>query len=145
MPETIQFYGKTKSLPTQFRKNLRHTINIITSNHGYTIQQISYIIMSDAELLEVNQTHLDHDDYTDIITFDLSDIEASIDGEIYVSIDRVKENADTYQTSFETELVRVMCHGILHLMGYKDKSAEDSKLMRDAEQKSITIYEDISQ
>lgn len=145
MPETIQFYGKTKSLPAQFRKNLRHTINIITSNHGYTIQQISYIIMSDAELLEVNQTHLDHDDYTDIITFDLSDIEASIDGEIYVSIDRVKENADTYQTSFETELVRVMCHGVLHLMGYKDKSAEDSKLMRDAEQKSITIYEDISQ
>ncbi len=145
MPETIQFYGKTKSLPTQFRKNLRHTINIITSNHGYTIQQISYIIMSDDELLEVNQTHLHHDDYTDIITFDLSDIEASIDGEIYVSIDRVKENADTYQTSFETELVRVMCHGILHLMGYKDKSAEDSELMRDAEQKSITIYEDISQ
>ncbi len=145
MPETIQFYGKTKSLPTQFRKNLRHTINIITSNHGYTIQQISYIIMSDDELLEVNQTHLHHDDYTDIITFDLSDIEASIDGEIYVSIDRVKENADTYQTSFETELVRVMCHGVLHLMGYKDKSAEDSKLMRDAEQKSITIYEDISQ
>ncbi len=145
MPETIQFYGKTKSLPAQFRKNLRQTINIIASNHGYTIQQISYIIMSDAELLEVNQTHLDHDDYTDIITFDLSDIEASIDGEIYVSIDRVKENADTYQTSFETELVRVMCHGILHLMGYKDKSAEDSKLMRDAEQKSITIYEDISQ
>ena len=145
MPETIQFYGKTKSLPAQFRKNLRQTINIITSNHGYTIQQISYIIMSDAELLEVNQTHLHHDDYTDIITFDLSDIEASIDGEIYVSIDRVKENADTYQTSFETELVRVMCHGVLHLMGYKDKSAEDSKLMRDAEQKSITIYEDISQ
>lgn len=145
MAEKIQFYGKTKELSGSFRKKIRKTIDALANNHGYIISQINYIFMSDEELNEINQTHLQHDDYTDIITFDLSDTEACIDGEIYISIERVFENAITFKTTKELELVRVICHGVLHLMGYKDKSEIDSKKMRDAENLSIEIYKRLSQ
>lgn len=145
MAEKIQFYGKTKELSGSFRKKIRKTIDALANDHGYIISQISYIFMSDEELNEINQTHLQHDDYTDIITFDLSDTEACIDGEIYISIERVFENAITFNTTKELELVRVICHGVLHLMGYKDKSEIDSKKMRDAENLSIEIYRRLSQ
>lgn len=145
MAEKIQFYGKTKELSGSFRKKIRKTIDTLANDHGYIISQISYIFMSDEELNEINQTHLQHDDYTDIITFDLSDTEACIDGEIYISIERVFENAITFKTNKELELVRVICHGVLHLMGYKDKSEIDSKKMRGAENQSIEIYKRLSQ
>ncbi len=145
MAENIQFYGKTKSLNAGFRKKIRQTINQISQKEGYIISQISYIFMTDEELNEINQSHLQHDDYTDIITFDLSDTEANIDGEIYISIERIQENAITYNTTFELELVRVICHGVLHLMGYKDKTETDSKKMRVAEDNSIAIFKAISQ
>lgn len=145
MAEKIQFYGKTKSLTRAFRKKIRQTIDAISKEEGYIISQISYILMNDKELNEINQSHLQHDDYTDIITFDLSDTEASIDGEIYISIERIQENAATYNTTFEIELVRVLCHGVLHLMGYKDKTEKDSQKMRVAEDHSIEIYRGISQ
>ena len=145
MAEKIQFYGKTKELSGSFRKKIRKTIDALANDHGYIISQISYIFMSDEELNEINQTHLQHDDYTDIITFDLSDTEACIDGEIYISIERVFENAITFNTTKELELVRVICHGVLHLIGYKDKSEIDSKKMRDAENLSIEIYRRLSQ
>ncbi len=145
MAEKIQFYGKTKSLTGAFRKKIRQTIDAISKEEGYIISQISYILMNDKELNEINQSHLQHDDYTDIITFDLSDTEASIDGEIYISIERIQENAATYNTTFEIELVRVLCHGVLHLMGYKDKTEKDSQKMRVAEDHSIEVYRGISQ
>lgn len=143
MAENIQFYGKTKSLSAVFRKKIRQTINQISQKEGYIISQISYIFMTDEELNEINQSHLQHDDYTDIITFDLSDTEANIDGEIYISIERVQENANTYNTTFEKELVRVVCHGVLHLMGYKDKTENDAKKMRVAEENSIDIFKSL--
>lgn len=144
MAEKISFYGKTKKLNGEFRKKIRKTIEHISAEEGYIISQISYIFMTDEELNEINQSHLQHDDYTDIITFDLSDTEASIDGEIYISIERIQENAETYNTTFETEMVRVICHGVLHLMGYKDKNEKDSQKMRVAEDNSIAIYQAIS-
>lgn len=143
MAENIQFYGKTKSLSAVFRKKIRQTINQISQKEGYIISQISYIFMTDEELNEINQSHLQHDDYTDIITFDLSDTEANIDGEIYISIERVQENANTYNTTFEKELVRVVCHGVLHLMGYQDKTENDAKKMRVAEENSIDIFKSL--
>jgi rRNA maturation RNase YbeY len=145
MAENIQFFGKTKTLNGNFRKNIRKTIKTIAKEHGYIISQISYIFMTDEELNEINQSHLQHDDYTDIITFDLSDTEACIDGEIYISIERVKENAATFKNSMEDEMVRVICHGVLHLMGYKDKGDQDIKKMRDAENKSIEIFHQLQQ
>ncbi len=145
MSNNIQFLGKSRFINGTKRKSIRQMLASIAENHGHIIQNICYIFMSDDELLEINQSHLQHDDYTDIITFDLSDTEASIDGEIYISVDRIKENAIKFQCSEEDELIRVLSHGVLHLMGYKDKSEKDSQKMRDAENKSIEIYHDISQ
>lgn len=90
---------------------------------------ITVVFCSDDYLLEVNRTYLDHDYYTDIITFDYSDL-GILSGDLFISIDRVKENAQDFSDSFENELKRVVFHGVLHLCGYKDKSEEDEKTMR---------------
>ena len=145
MSHYIQFLGKSRFINGIQRKSIRQMLESIAENHGYIIQNICYIFMSDEELLEINQSHLQHYDYTDIITFDLSDTEASIDGEIYISVDRIQENAKKFNCSNEDELIRVISHGVLHLMGYKDKSEIDSQKIRDAENKSIKIYHGLSQ
>lgn len=145
MSNSIQFLGKSKFISGKQRKAIRQMIETIANNHGYIIQNICYIFMSDDELLQINQEHLQHDDYTDIITFDLSDKEACIDGEIYISVDRIEDNSIKFNCSKEDELIRVLSHGILHLMGYKDKTEKDSQKMRDAENKSIDIYHEIPQ
>jgi len=145
MPESIQFLGKSKFLNAKTRKALRQLLSETANNEGYEIQNITYIFMSDDALLEINQQHLQHDDYTDIITFDLSDIEASVDGEIYVSIDRIKDNASKFNCTTEQELVRVLSHGLLHLLGYKDKSDTDIQKMREKETECLNNYTLISQ
>ena len=102
---------------------------------------MNYIFCSDEYLLEVNNNFLQHDFYTDIITFDLSLSKTSPTiGEIYISVDRVKENAITHKTSFELELHRVIFHGALHLCGYKDKTKKDALLMRDKEEDCLSMY-----
>jgi rRNA maturation RNase YbeY len=104
---------------------------------GYDLQRIDFIFCSDDFLLEINRTYLQHDDYTDIITFPME--ENPILGEIYISIDRVKENAATYGISFSEELRRVMVHGILHLCGYDDHEDEDIEEMRNKEAKYLAL------
>ncbi|MCL4140703.1 UNVERIFIED_CONTAM: hypothetical protein GTU68_011892 [Idotea baltica] len=91
---------------------------------------LQYIFCSDDELLEINRTHLNHDFYTDVIGFDQSDENNTIEGDIFVSIDRITENAKDFGVSFEEELHRVMTHGLLHFVGYKDKSESEQKEMR---------------
>jgi len=102
---------------------------------GYELGRIDYIFCSDDFLLELNRTHLDHDDYTDIITFPLE--ENPIVGEIYISIDRIRENAFSFNSSFEDELHRVMIHGILHLCGYDDHEEKDIKEIRAKEEEYL--------
>ncbi len=138
--EKIHFVGKSKFLNKAQRNTYRVLLDNLCQEHKYVISSLNYVFMSDDELLEINQQSLNHDDYTDIITFDLSDQEGIIDGEIYISKDRIHENAETYKTTFEEELTRVISHGLLHLMGYKDKSESDSKKMREAENKSIQMW-----
>lgn len=145
MSNSIQFLGKSKFISGKERKAIRQMIETIANDHGYIVQNICYIFMSDDEVLEINQSHLQHDDYTDIITFDLSDTEACIDGEIYISVDRINDNAEKFNCTKQDELIRVLSHGVLHLMGYKDKTENDSKKMRDAENLSIKIYHEIPQ
>lgn len=101
--------------------------------------QIDYIFCNDDYLLNINQQYLDHDTYTDIITFDYTE-EKVISGDIFISIDRIRENASKFKVDFNEELLRVMSHGILHLMGYKDKSEEDSVLMRKKENECINMF-----
>ncbi|MCZ8168394.1 MAG: rRNA maturation RNase YbeY [Flavobacterium sp.] len=100
---------------------------------------INYIFCDDAYLLEINQKYLDHDYYTDIISFDYS-VTNELHGDIFISIERVAENAQTFEVSFQHELLRVMAHGILHYCGYKDKSDTDAQLMRQKEDEKISMF-----
>lgn len=98
---------------------------------------LNYIFCSDEYLLEVNRKHLDHDYYTDIITFDLSTVENRIQSDIFISLDRVSENADKESISFAHELTRVMSHGVFHLLGFGDKTSDEALIMRELEQNAI--------
>ena len=101
--------------------------------------EINYIFFDDDYLLEINKQYLDHDTLTDIISFDYC-IGDLISGDIFISIDRVKDNAQEYDVSFNNELLRVMSHGILHYCGYKDKTQEEQLLMRAKEQEKINMF-----
>jgi probable rRNA maturation factor len=105
------------------------------------LAELSFIFCSDQYLLEINRQFLQHDFYTDIITFPLSDPGQPISGEIYISVDRVRENAAAFGSSLKKELHRVIFHGALHLCGYKDKSPRDEKLMRKMENHYLALYE----
>lgn len=94
---------------------------------------LNYIFCSDAYLLEMNLSYLNHDTLTDIITFDNAEVKGLIEGDIFISIDRVKENSIKFEVPFEDELHRVMVHGALHLLGYKDKKKEEKEKMREKE------------
>ena len=101
--------------------------------------EINYIFCDDEYLLEINQQYLNHDTLTDIISFDYS-IGNELHGDIFISIDRVRENAVDFNVSFDEELKRVMVHGVLHYCGYKDKSDKDEALMRQKEEEKMTMF-----
>jgi rRNA maturation RNase YbeY len=101
--------------------------------------EINYIFCDDDYLLEINQQYLNHDTLTDIISFDYS-IGNELHGDVFISVERVRENASDFNVSFEDELKRVMVHGILHYCGYKDKSKQDEKLMRDKEEEKMKMF-----
>ena len=111
--------------------------NTITTEHK-EVGEISYIFCSDEYLHKINVDHLNHDTLTDIITFNYCE-ENLISSDIFISVDRVKENAVLFKTSFENELSRVMIHGVLHLIGYDDKTDEDKILMRAKEDFYLTL------
>ena len=100
--------------------------------------EISYIFCSDEQLLEINKEFLNHDYYTDIITFDYSEADV-ISGDLFISIERIKDNAKTLKTSYQEELHRVIIHGVLHLLGYKDKTEVESENMRKLEDECLLI------
>lgn len=96
--------------------------------------------MNDDELLEMNRKYLNHDYYTDIITFDVSIQKNELHGELYISLDRISDNAKQFNVSRETELLRVICHGFLHLTGLKDKTTKQIEQMRRAEEECLNLY-----
>lgn len=104
---------------------------------------LQYVFVSDDALLQMNQQFLQHDTFTDIITFDLSESPDKIIGEIYISIDRVTENANKFSTAYTAELHRVILHGALHLCGYKDKTKADKETMRAMEDKWLKAYQQV--
>ena len=129
-------------LPVSFtqRTLVKEVIRDLFKKENTKLEQLQYIFCSDEYLLEINKQHLQHNYYTDIITFDLSNNSRAVIGEIYISIDRVKDNAQNYEVSFKQELLRVIFHGALHLCGYKDKTQKDQTLMRKAEDKYLQYY-----
>lgn len=120
------------------RSSLKKFIESIFKKEGYKLGSLNYIFCTDKRLLQINRDYLRHDYYTDIITFGLT--QNPIEGEIYISIDRVKDNARQLGVSFKSELHRVIFHGALHLCGYGDKSKAESKLMRTKEDQYLKLY-----
>ena len=126
-----------KSLELKVNQFNSFISNILISEKK-TEGDIVLIFCSDEYLLEINKKHLNHNYYTDIITFDYC-VENIVSGDLYISIDRVKENAKTFNDSFINELTRVVIHGVLHLCGYNDKTEADQKNMRNLENKYLAI------
>lgn len=126
----IRFFKEDTSFELPEKQRVKAWVKSIATQEGKQMGELSYIFCSDEYLLQVNREYLDHDYYTDIITFDNAEEEGVIEGDIFVSIDRVRDNATTLQVLFETELRRVLAHGVLHLCGYKDKTPTDEQLMR---------------
>lgn len=112
--------------------------NVIISE-GKELGEINYIFCDDEYLLNINKQYLDHDYYTDVISFDYTEANL-VSGDVFISIDRVKENAADYDVTFDEELKRVIIHGILHYCGYKDKSDADEELMRIKEEQKMQLF-----
>ncbi len=117
----------------------RWIMDICQQNHK-KVGDIGYLFCDDAYLLEVNKQYLNHDTYTDIITFDYVE-EDVVNGDIMISVERVRENAKQFNVAFEQELHRVIIHGVLHLLGQKDKSTKDAAMMRKREEEALMLWD----
>lgn len=115
-------------------------LNSTSKSEGYEIADLNYIFCDDDYLLEINKQYLNHDYFTDIITFDNSEEDNILEGDIYISVDRVKENAATFEADFETEMRRVLIHGLLHLMGYQDSDETLKNEMRAKEDQYLLLF-----
>jgi probable rRNA maturation factor len=140
MSLNISFNKADKNATLGNRMALKAFIEWSLRKEGLTIETLQYIFCSDKYLLGINKSYLNHDYYTDIISFDLSETRGKLIGEVYISIDRVKENAKTHKTLLNEELLRVLFHGALHFCGYKDKKPADAKEMRAQENKWLKSY-----
>src|SRR5690606_3237719 len=114
-------------------------ISSILFSEGFSLGPLDYIFVDDQALLEINLQYLGHDTLTDIITFDYTQGK-TLSGDIFISTQRVQENADTFGVAFENELQRVMSHGLLHVMGYGDKTPEEVEIMRGKEEEKIKMF-----
>jgi len=136
----IHFHFQQKGLALKNRQRLKTFIFSIFRKETTPISSLQYVFCSDNYLLEINQQYLQHDYYTDIITFNLAAKKAPVEGEIYISLERVKDNALILDQYIYLELHRVIFHGVLHLCGYKDKTSRDILLMREKEDFYLDQY-----
>jgi len=134
----IDFHYETNFKLSEEDRYAAWITNVCVSE-GYSLGELNYIFCDDTYLLNINQQYLQHDNYTDIITFDYT-VEKVLSGDIYISVERVLENSVTYDVSFDEELLRVMGHGLLHLMQYKDKGEEQIVEMRAKENEKIKMF-----
>jgi rRNA maturation RNase YbeY len=133
----ITFNSET-SFTLKNQNKLVKWIGDVVLSEGFQVGEINYIFCDDSYLNKINQEFLNHDTFTDIISFDYT-LGKEVGGDIFISIERVLENAEKFNEVFETELHRVMIHGILHFMGYKDKTKKEKTLMRTKEDENIFI------
>ena len=139
MSITFQFQGVKK--PETFRSPvLRSWLKGLAKTQGRKLAALNYMFVSDEALLQVNLEYLQHHTYTDIITFNNADAGEAIEGDIFISLDRVQDNAQKFVVKPEEELVRVMAHGLLHLCGFNDKKPKEKQAMRAAEDEAIRAY-----
>lgn len=137
---TINFFQEEITFELKDESSITSWLQSVATAEGQSIGEINYIFCSDDYILSINEEYLNHDYYTDIITFDNRDnTQDDIEADIFVSIDRVQENAQMIQVPFDTELRRVMVHGLLHLLGYHDKSEEEISQMREKEEAYLSL------
>jgi len=138
----ISFQFNQISKPIFFKATkIKPWLKAIAAKENFLIKELNYVFMCDEDLLKINLQYLNHDTYTDIITFDNADASTSsaqqIESDIFISLDRVAANAKKFNTTVEKELQRVMAHGLLHLCGYKDKKKADIEIMRKKEEECL--------
>jgi probable rRNA maturation factor len=137
----ILFHIQEVRFELKNKQKLKNWIKEVAKLHGKKIGEVNYVFMTDELLYEANVAFLNHNTYTDIITFDNSEPGDTIDSDIYISIDRVKANSLELNIPFDEELKRVIIHGILHLCGFKDKSKADSEEMRKLENEALKTFQ----
>jgi probable rRNA maturation factor len=136
---SINFFEEDISFKLKDKIKVKQWIKTTIEAEGYALKELNYIFCSDQYLLQINQQYLDHDTYTDIVTFDNSEEDKIIAGDIFISIDRIRENAFKFNSGEVNELHRVIIHGALHLLGYQDKKAESKKTMTGKEDQYLSL------
>jgi probable rRNA maturation factor len=136
---TIQFFSEKTRFKLKEPRKTSSWIKSIIKKEKKVLNSLNYIFCSDEYLREINLEYLNHNTFTDIITFNYNPSKLEIEGEIYVSIDRVRENAEKFDVEFQCELHRVMIHGVLHLVGYNDKTKSEKSLMREKEDSCLSL------
>lgn len=138
--DKIQFHYLHNSFHFKKRREVKAFLLKSLSREGRKVEAINYIFCDDAYLFQINKQYLNHDTFTDIVTFELSPKLQPLVADIYISVERVKENASIFKTSFFKELHRVIFHGALHLCGFKDKTKEQAAVMRRKEDELLQLY-----
>ena len=134
----ITYQTEDITMPPIKKRETTEWVKQVAANHGKKVGEIAYIFCSDEKILEVNRQYLEHDYYTDIITFDYTEGNR-ISGDLFISLDTVRTNAEQFEQSYERELHRVIIHGILHLCGINDKGPGEREIMEAEENKALAL------
>ena len=135
----IRFSTLDVEMPPIEPAKVKDWIGEVVERHGKRVGELYYYFCSDEKLLEINRERLGHDFYTDIVTFPMTDCETVLSSEFCISVDRIAENAVTFERSYESELHRVIIHGVLHLIGFDDHSEAEEKMMREKEEEALKL------
>ena len=135
----IHFFNEDIEYKLPDQKATIKWVDAMLINEGYSAENINYVVCSDDHLLQINKEYLDHDTYTDIVTFDNSENAKEIEADIFISIDRIRENAIKLSRPEDEELHRVIIHGLLHIMGYSDKTDQNKQAMREKEDACLSL------
>ncbi len=135
----IRFGSDSIEMPVLDERKVTKWIKSVAADYGFSVGQINYIFCSDERELAVNREFLGHDYYTDVITFDYS-TESVLNGDIFISLDTVRSNAEMVGATFDQELMRIIIHGVLHLTGQGDKTPETKVQMTEKEEKALTKW-----
>ena len=136
---SISFHNEGVNTKTPSKRLLKAWIKEFVSNHGKKVGELAFVFCSDEKILEVNQNFLQHDYYTDIITFDYCEGEI-VSGDIFISVEQVQENAVSHKVDYNTELLRVLAHGVLHLIGFQDKEKKNKIEMTRNEDLCMSLF-----
>ncbi len=135
----IKYIADSIEMPALDERKVNRWIKAVAADYGFTVGNINYIFCSDERELEVNRQFLGHDYYTDVITFDYSTA-STLNGDIFISLDTVRSNAETVGCTFERELLRILIHGVLHLTGQGDKTPETKAQMTAKEERALQMF-----